>query len=1007
MLTGMSPALRIPLLTALMTAVVAMETPADPEGITFFEAKIRPVLADKCYECHSAAKKVKANLHLDSRAGVLAGGESGPSIIPGQPEKSLLIKAISYHDEDLEMPPKERLPDAVVADFVAWVKRGAPDPRVDTKAPIGPDYAKAKEHWAYRPLTRPSVPEPHDAAWSRTPVDRYIRAAQEQAKVTPAAVADRRTLIRRLSLDLTGLPPTPAEVDAFSADPAPDAFERLVDRLLASPQFGVRWARHWLDLARFAESHGYEQDYDRPFAWHYRDFVVDAFNQDLPWTTFTTWQLAGDEVAPDNDLALKATGFLAAGVWPTQITKNEVAKARYDALDDMLGTTFTAMLGTTMACARCHDHKLDPIRSRDYYQLLATFTTTVRTEVERDATPADFPQRLAAFRAAHEPLVAALTAYERHDLPAKFAVAEPTIDTAHLRWIVSVPTTSKSGGGATITPQDDGSLLITGKNPDHETLTFTLTSDLVGITGLRIEALSHPSLKKGGPGRADNGNFCLSDLTVKAQPVTGGEAVAVKLAEAKSTFDQKGLGVALAIDADGTSGWAVDPQFGKDHAGVFTFAEPVSFPGGTTLTVTVRFANNLRHGMGRPRLSLTTGPVTLDGGSLTAEVAAALRVPAAQRSAAQRATLLTWWRGNDPGWRALKDKVDAHQRQEPQREQTKVLIASEGLPAVRLHTQGADFFPETHFLRRGDPDQQIEVVQQGFWSLFAADGPSRWQQAAPAGARTSHRRAALARWMTDVDHGAGRLLARVAVNRVWQHLFAQGLVATPSDFGYKGEPPTHPELLDWLASEFIVGGWRVKPLIRSLVLSATYAQSDAATPESLANDPQNRLLTRHRRHRLEAEAVRDTMLAISGLLDPRLGGAGTRDEASRRRSLYFTIKRSALIPFLVAFDFPEPLQGVAERPATIVAPQALALLNNPQARVWAEGFAKRLSGAGDDAATVTAAWRIALGREPSAEESRDAVAFLAAQTQARGDRFVALADFAQVVMCLNEVIHVR
>jgi hypothetical protein len=1003
----MFPALRILLVTGLITAAVAMETPADPDGIAFFEAKIRPVLADKCYECHSAAKKVKANLHLDSRAGMLAGGESGPSVVPGRPEKSLLIKAISYHDEDLEMPPKERLSDAVVADFVAWVKRGAPDPRVDSKTPIGPDYAKAKEHWAYRPLQRPPVPVPRDTTWPRTPVDHFIRAAQEQAMVAPAAPADRRAIIRRLTLDLTGLPPTPEEVDAFIADGAPDALERVVDRLLASPQFGVRWARHWLDLARFAESHGYEQDYDRPFAWHYRDFVVDAFNQDLPWTTFTTWQLAGDEVAPENDMALKATGFLAAGVWPTQITKNEVAKARYDALDDMLGTTFTAMLGTTVACARCHDHKLDPIRSRDYYQLLATFTTTVRTEIERDATSADFPQRLAAFTAAHEPLVAALEAYERDQLPAKFAVAEPAIDAAALRWIVAVPTVRKSSGGATITPQDDGSLLVTGKNPDHETLTFTVVSDLVGITGLRLEALAHPSLKKGGPGRADNGNFCLSDLSVTAAPRSGGEPVTVKLIQAASTFDQQGLGVALAIDADGTSGWAVDPQFGKDHAGVFTFAEPVAFPGGAILTITLRFANNLRHGMGRPRLSLTTGPVTLDGGSLTAEVASALRIPAAERTAAQRTTLLHWWRGTDPGWRALKEQVDAHQRQQPQREQTKVLIASEGLPAVRLHTQGADFFPETHFLRRGDPDQRMEVVSQGFWSLFAVDGPSRWQQAPPSGARTSHRRAALARWMTDVDHGAGHLLARVAVNRVWQHLFAKGLVATPSDFGYSGERPTHPDLLDWLASEFIAGGWRVKPLIRSLVLSATYAQSGMANAEALANDPQNRLLTRHRRHRLEAEAVRDTLLAISGLLDPRLGGAGTRDESSRRRSLYFTIKRSALIPFLVAFDFPEPLQGVAERPATIVAPQALALLNNPQARVWAEGFAKRLSGVGDDVATVTAAWRIALGRDPGTDESRDAATFLSRQTEARGDRAAALADFAQVVMCLNEVIHVR
>ena len=338
---------------------------------------------------------------------------------------------------------------------------------------------------------------------------------------------------------------------------------------------------------------------------------------------------------------------------------------------------------------------------------------------------------------------------------------------------------------------------------------------------------------------------------------------------------------------------------------------------------------------------------------------------------------------------------------------TKVQISSEGLPAVRHHTQGEDFFTETYHLRRGDPNLQGEVAKQSFWSVFAGGDPSRWQQAPPQGARTSHRRAALARWITDVDHGAGRLLARVQVNRVWQHLFGKPIAGTPSDFGLKGLAPTHPELLDWLAAEFMAGGWKVKPLIRALVLSSTYAQSGTPTKDALAKDPENQLFTSHKRHRLEAEAIRDTMLSIGGLLDIRMYGPGTLDQANVRRSIYFTIKRSALIPLLIAFDFPEPLQSVGERPATIVAPQALALLNNPQARVWADGFAKRIASAGNDAATVTLAWRIATGREPSVEELADGAAFLASQTIARGDRSKALADFAQVVMCLSEVIYVE
>lgn len=1006
----MFPAMRHLILSTLVTATaIAADAPAvDAAGLAFFEEKIRPVLAEKCYECHSTAKKVKAKLHLDSREGVLKGGESGPAIVAGEPEKSLLIKAISWHDEDLKMPPKVQLPANVVADFTAWVERGAPDPRSGGTKSQAIDLAKVREHWSYRPLAKPATPTVQNQTWPRGDIDRFILAALEKAKLAPAAPAEKRVLIRRLHAVLTGLPPLPDEVDAFVADTTPDATARLVDRLLASQGFGERWGRHWLDLARFAESHGYEQDYDRPFAYHYRDFVIKAFNDDLPYNTFVSWQLAGDELAGDDTEALKATGFIAAGVWPTQITKNEVEKSRYDALDDMVGTTFTAMLGTTVACARCHDHKFDPVTQRDYYRLLSTFTTTIRSEVERDVTTAGFDARLASFASEHAPFDQAIARYEQDELPKRFAAAEATLDPATARWTTLVPVESKSGGGATITAQADGSLLITGKNPDHETLTFTLATEMTGLTGLRIEALSHPSLRKGGPGRADNGNFCLSDLTVTATPAAGGEKTAVALKDPRSTFDQKGLGVALAIDSDGTSGWAVDPQFGKDHAAAFAFAAPVGFPGGTRLTITMRFTNNLKHGLGRPRFALTTGAVELDGTALTPAVATALRVPTPERSSEQRATLIAWYRTQDAEWRRLRAAADEHLKQQPKREVVKVLIGTEGLPAVRLHTQGGDFLEQTHFLRRGDPDQKQDVVSQAFWPVLT-DGPdSRWQQAPPTGARTSYRRRALAAWITDVDHGAGRVLARVVVNRVWQHLFGRGLSVTPSDVGLRGDLPAHPELIDRLASDLIAGGWKLKPLIRALALSATFAQSSVGTPAAFAADPENRLWSHYRRHRLEAEAVRDSLLALGGLLDPRMYGPGTLDEANRRRSIYFTIKRSALIPFLTAFDFPEPLQSVAERPATTVAPQALALLNNPQARAWAAGFASRITSAGDDAALVTLAWKLALSRTPTADEQKEATAFIAHQTTARnGDRRAALTDFCQVLMCRNEVIYVQ
>jgi cytochrome c553 len=993
----------------------ATPMPADADGVAFFEAKVRPILVDKCYRCHSAeAKKLKGGLYLDSRAGLLTGGDTGPAIVPGDAERSLLIKAVRYGDPDLQMPPKERLPPEAVAALAAWIARGAPDPRTAPPAGAkkGVDYAAAREHWAYRPLATPALPAVKDAAWARTPIDRFVLARLEAAGLKPAPPASRRALIRRLSFDLAGLPPSPEEVDAFIADPAPDAVERLVDGLLASPAFGERWARHWLDLARFAESHGYEQDYDRPFAYHYRDFVIQAFDRDLPYDTFVSWQLAGDELAPDDNLAMMATGFIAAGVWPTQITKNEVEKARYDALDDMLSTTFTAMLGTTVGCARCHDHKYDPISQRDYYRLLSTFTTTVRSEVERDFSPPDYRARRAAFDAAHAPFEQAVARCEADDLPRRLADAGAGLGASAV-WTV-LPGTLASAGGAGIAALDDGSFLASGANPEHDAYTLTATTDQVGITALRLEALAHASLPKSGPGRAGNGNFALTGFSVTAAPLAGGEPVAVELVDARATFAQSGLPAKAAIDHDRASGWAVDPQVGRDHAVVFTCARPIGFPGGTRLVATMHFDNNTGHGIGRPRLSATAAPAPapLDGGTLTPGVAAALRIPAAQRTAAQQAELIAWYRPLDPEWKRLRAAADAHLAQQPKPTLVKVMIGSEGVPAIRLHTQGGDFLPETHLLKRGDPNLKQEVVTPSFWPILMGAGESRWQSAPPPGAHTSYRRRALAAWMVDTEQGAGRLLARVVVNRLWQHLLGRGLAPTPSDVGLHAEPPTHPELLDWLAGELIRGGWRLKPIIRAIALSSVYGESTVTDAATVAADPQDALLSRFHRRRLEAEAIRDTLMAIGGVLDRTRFGPGTLDQASRRRSIYFTIKRSALIPFLTVFDLPEPLQGVAERPATTIAPQALALLNGPQARAWAAGFAARIATAPTAEAAVDAAYRLALARLPSAAERADGTAFIAAQESVHADqakdahRF-ALTDFCQVLMCLNETIYVE
>jgi hypothetical protein len=803
-------------------------------GLDLFKRQVRPVLLQKCFKCHGG-KSVEGELDLTDRPGLLRGGTSGPAIVPANAKASLLYQLVA-HAREPHMPyQRSKLPGEAVEAIAAWIDSGAPYDR-PLKGPA--DTAlwtqkavpeEARRFWSFQPLRRIDPPPVRDPAWVRTPVDRFIAAKLEAAGLEPNPPADRRHLIRRAYFDLLGLPPPPEAVDSFLADPAPDAYEKLLDRLLASPHYGERWGRHWLDLARFAESHGFEHDYDRPFAYHYRDFVIRALNDDLPYDRFVRWQLAGDEFVPDDPRALAATGFLAAGVHSTQITKNEVARQRYDEMDDMLATVGTSLLGLTVGCARCHDHKFDPIPQADYYRLLATFTTTVRSELDVDFDPAGYRRARASFDREHAPYAAAVKEYESRELPARRAERRR-------RW----------------------------------------------------EA------------RPDRYQWAALDCLT---------------------------------------------------------------PGGLRLAALVR-----------------------------------------------------WSQTTDPEWRRLYLRAEQHLRQAPKPDVRKVLVASEGLPPVRLHTQGEDFFPATYFLRRGDPDQKEAVARQGFLQVLTdlPEKQRRWQAAPPKGWRTSYRRRALAEWVTDVDAGAGRLLARVIVNRLWQHHLGRGLVATPSEFGSRGERPTHPELLDWLAAELIRGGWRLKPIHKLIMASAVYRESAAFDEARGQKDRDNRLFWRRPRQRLEAEAIRDATLAVSGRLDATMFGPGTLDPGSRRRSIYFTVKRSNLIPMMQVFDAPDALQGVGDRPATTIAPQALLLMNNAHVRDSAKAFARRIlpGPAAPLEAAVTAGYRGALARPPQPEELADALAFLGTQAASyqkagRADaRELALADFCQVLMCLNEFIYI-
>ena len=775
---------------------------------------------------------------------------------------------------------------------------------------------------------------------------------------------------------------------------------------------------------RFAESHGYEQDYDRPTAYHYRDFVIQALNADMPYDRFVKLQIAGDEFEPDNNLALMATGFLAAGTHATQITANQVEKERYDELDDMAATVGTAMLGLTIGCARCHDHKFDPIPQADYYRMLSTFTTTVRSDVELDFHPERYREAKAAFDRDHAPLADALAKFEGEQLPSRFETwlakdARPMAP----KWLIADIESTKSEGGATFAKQPDGSYLVSGKNATSDVYTLVVQTKRKGITAVRLDALADASLPKSGPGRSPNGNFALSDLQLWAAPAgVAGLGAPVKLVKPRATFEQAGLPIAAVLDDNKTTAWAIDPQIGKDQAASFELETPIDNAQGIALTFILKFENNAGHNLGRLRLSLSTAdkPVGLEGDPASEqkvdEANQALATPAAERNDRQRAVLLDWYRVGDADWQPLNAAVQSHLKLAPKPELTKVMIASEGLPAIRFHTQGADFFEKTYYLKRGDLNQKIGEAQPSFLQVLtsAPDGEKRWQAAPPPGWRTSYHRRALANWITDASGGAGHLLARVIVNRLWQHHLGQGIVATPSDFGSSGQRPSHPELLDFLAGQLIRGGWRLKDVHKLIMTSAVYMQGTQADSQRAGIDPENTLLWHRSRQRLEAEVIRDAMLAASGQLEERMLGPGTLDESHRRRSIYFTIKRSQLVPSMTLFDAPDSLQGLGQRGSTIVAPQALAMLNSKQVQGYARAMAKRLlskEGITPEQA-ISRGYLSVLGRPADPEELSESAAFVSVATEAyrtagKSDAAeLALADFCQVLFGLNEFIYI-
>ena len=621
--------------------------PPSPREVAF-EKDVRPILETRCFECHGAARQ-RGGLRLDRVDAIRKGGTSGPAVVSGKSAESLLIRHVGAVGNTVRMPPKG---DALSAEQIgllrAWIDRGTKGPDV-ANPPVGP----SDTGWAFTPLARPVIPPTPDVYRTRVrnPVDAFVLQKLLAKGLSPSPEADRRTLVRRLTIDLTGLAPTPDEIDAFQNDPSPRAYERLVDRLLGSPRYGERWARHWLDVVHYADSHGHDEDGPRPNAWPYRDYLVRSFNDDKPYSRFVKEQVAGDVLFPGDAAAIVATGFLASGPWD----QSGLSGIREDTLDrqiaysldrdDMVTTTLSTFGGLTVGCARCHDHKFDPITQEDYYSLQAVFAGIQKAERDYDADPtvgqtrARLQQSLIRARTANGKVVPDLAAADRQ---AEALAFETAWRKAEKPWVVPDMLELTSGNGSVLKPLLDRSILSLGTRPEKDTYTITLATDLVGMTGLRLEILSDDTLPQKGPGRNDNGNMHLSEVRVRARAKgKPGPGTPVKLKSATADFNQAGWGIARAIDGDAATAWGIYPAVGQSHRAHFEFDGPVGTDGGTELTVELNQSHGGSHLIGRFRIAVTNSspPPKSESSILPTAIAELLAVGTSWRTEAQRATL--------------------------------------------------------------------------------------------------------------------------------------------------------------------------------------------------------------------------------------------------------------------------------------------------------------------------------------------------------------------------------
>ena len=900
-------------------------------GLDFFERKIRPLLAEHCYKCHSKeAKKLKANLRLDTRSGWETGGDSGPAIVPGSPETSLFLRAVGYEDEALQMPPKYRLKKQELSDLRQWIKVGAPDPREAQGADGGDkdkiDIIEGRKFWAFRPPRKHPVPQLKDTEWANSDIDRFILAKLEHEEIAPAADADKRTLIRRAFFDLIGLPPSPDDLRAFLEDNSPDAFARIVDVLLSRPEFGERWGRHWLDVARFAESSGGGRSLMFPHAWRFRDYVIKAFNEDKPFNRLIKEHLAGDlldwKTKEDRNQLLVASGYLVLGVINYELQDKELL--RMEVIDEQVDAVGRAFLGMTLSCARCHDHKFDPIPTTDYYALAGIFGGT------QSLTPGNVSNYV--MRKLDVPVPSEVEAYRK-----QLAAAESDLKIAR-------------GELKTLGRGDPLPKGLISPNSLPGVVIDNSQAKLVGnwvesqsVRGWIGEDYIHDSEEGKGEKRVE--------YEAKL-PAAGRYEVRVSYTASANRSPNAPITV---HSSKGQKTVRIDQRKVPPMIGSFVSIGKFSFDEDATARVVIAnhgsagvvIADAVQFLPDSPKKIAEAKQIKPETERKEGKEKAAIREK--RMAAKSRVTEL------DKRVKELKKKAPKYQ------------------DAIAMSVKEEAEPRDGHVHIRGGVRNKGQVVPRGFISVaLPPDSTARADiQEGESG------RLQLAEWIASPSNP---LTARVMVNRVWKHLMGKGIVRTTDNFGKTGERPSHPELLDFLALEFVGNGWSVKSMIRRIMLSRSYQLSSETASKD--KDPENRLFARAHRKRLEAECIRDAMLVASGQLDERRGGLTIRKISqydlgysfdTNRRSVYVPWFRNSVLDIFEVFDVANPNLVVGRRTVTNLPTQALYLMNSPFVRTQAEHAAARLITEGTSLDQV---YELILGRSPSDEERKSTQEFL-------------------------------